>query len=62
MFNNTNIENDFRAYYVPLKWQLPSLGPTNDFRMAFPENANKESGHFALWATKMVSLLSLIYL
>jgi hypothetical protein len=41
--NNTNMkQHDYSVYYVQLKWQLFSLAPTSDFRMAVPINAKKE--------------------
>jgi hypothetical protein len=41
--NNTNIKkHDYSVHYVQFKWQLLSLAPTSDFRMAVPINAKKE--------------------
>jgi hypothetical protein len=30
------------VYYVPSKWQVSSLAPISDFRIAVPENAKKQ--------------------
>jgi hypothetical protein len=56
-------ERDCRDCDVPFKWQLPSLSPTNDFKLAVPENAKKKWPHYSvgdqIWQLILPSLISL---